>query len=64
MNISKCPNCGVKLGDFLYADACPYCHEELKNNTRPLVSAKKKDPLKANVWPIRIFFGIMRLVES
>ena len=48
----------------MYADACPLCHEELKNNTRPLVPAKKKVPLKANLWPVRLFFGIVRLVES
>jgi hypothetical protein len=64
MNISKCPHCGFELGNFLYADACPLCHKELKNNTRPLVPAKKKDPHKAQPWPVRMFFGIVRLVES
>jgi predicted amidophosphoribosyltransferase len=64
MNKSRCPRCGVKLGNFLYADACPRCHEELKHNTQPLVTAKKKDPQKKNLWPVRIFFSILRVVES
>jgi hypothetical protein len=64
MNQSRCPHCGVKLGNFLYADACPRCHEELKHNTKLLVPTKKKDPLKAKVWPVRIFLGIMRFVET
>jgi hypothetical protein len=61
---SKCPHCGVKLGDFLYADACPHCHEELKHNTEPLIPARRKDPKKAQPWLARVFFGIMRFVES
>ena len=64
MNVSKCPHCGVKLGNYLYADACPHCHEELKHNTKPLVFAKKKDLLKESLWPVRIFLSLMRLVES
>src|SRR5207244_1345481 len=55
MNITKCPHCGVKLGNFLYADACPHCHEELKHNTRPLLSTPKQDPRKAKLWPVRMF---------
>jgi predicted amidophosphoribosyltransferase len=64
MNVSKCPQCGVKLGNYLYADACPHCHEELKHNTKPLTVAKKKDSLKESLWPVRIFCNMMRLVES
>lgn len=64
MNRSRCPHCGVKLGNFLYADACPRCHEELKNNTKPLVQAEKEDSRKQKLWPVRIFFSILRLVES
>jgi hypothetical protein len=60
----KCPHCGIKLGDFLYAYECPYCHEELKHNTRLLVSAKKQDSLKPQSWPVSLFFRIVRLVES
>src|SRR5580698_10028509 len=51
------PHCGIKLGNFLYADACPFCHEELKHNTRPLVSATKKDSQKPKSWPVRLFFS-------
>lgn len=64
MNQSNCPQCGVKLGDFLYADACPHCHEELKHNTKPLVPAKTKDLQKEKAWPVRVFLSIVRLVES
>jgi predicted amidophosphoribosyltransferase len=60
----KCPHCGIKLGNFLYADACPHCHEELKHNTRPLVSVIKKDSQKPKLWPVRLFFRIVRFVES
>ena len=64
MNRTKCPRCGVKLGNFLYADACPHCHEELKRNTTPLITARKKSAQKAQSWPARIFFSIVRFVES
>jgi hypothetical protein len=64
MNISKCPRCGVKLGNFLYADACPHCHKELKHNTKPLVAAKKKDLQKRRGWPVRLFSSIVRLVQA
>jgi len=64
MNILKCPHCHVKLGNFVYADACPHCHEELKHNTRPLIPARKKEPRKPRSWPVRLFFSLVRLVES
>jgi len=64
MNKSRCPHCGFKLGNFLYADACPQCHEELKNNTKPLIAARKKDPQLTQFWLSRIFFGVVRFVES
>jgi predicted amidophosphoribosyltransferase len=64
MNKSRCPGCGLKLDNFLYADACPHCGDELKHNTRPLTLARKKDSQKEPLWPVRIFFRIMRLVES
>lgn len=60
----RCPHCGIKLGNFVYADACPSCHEELKHNTAPLLPAKKKDPQRRRSWPVRIFFKIVRFVES
>ena len=64
MNRSKCPHCGVKLGNFMYADACPHCHEELKHNSAPLIAAKKKDPHAAQPWVTRFFFRLVRFVES
>ena len=64
MNRSQCPHCGVKLGNFLYADACPHCHEELKHNTKPLLPPPKKDPHREQSWVARTFFGIVRFVES
>jgi len=64
MNKSRCYHCGIRLGNFLYADACPSCLEDLEYNTKPLLQAKKKDPQGLNVWPVRIFFNIVRFVES
>ena len=64
MSLSRCPHCGIKLGNFLYADACPHCHEELKNNTEPLIAARTKNPQRAQLWPVRVFFSLVRLVES
>lgn len=64
MNDLKCPHCGVKLGQFLYACQCPFCHEALKHNTRPLVSVKKRDPQKPKSWQVRLFLRIVRFVES
>jgi predicted amidophosphoribosyltransferase len=64
MTKSRCPHCGMKLGNSLYADACPHCHEELKHNTRPLIPAQKKDPQRVPPWPVRIFLKIVRIVES
>ena len=54
----------MKLGNFLYADACPHCHQELKHNTAPLLSLPKKDPLKPKPWLERAFFRMVRFVES
>lgn len=64
MNKSKCPHCGIKLGNFLYADACPHCHHELEHNTKPLVSAPANELHKEAAWPIRVFLRVVRLVES
>jgi hypothetical protein len=60
MNITQCPHCGVKLGNFLYADACPHCHEELKHNTRPLAPGTKPDPQKARPWLVRMLTGVLQ----
>ncbi len=64
MNTTKCPHCGAKLGNFVYADACPHCHRELKHNTLPLVPSTKSQPAEARSWPARTFDHIRRLVES
>ena len=64
MNKSRCAHCGVKLGNFFYADVCPNCLVELKHNTEPLLPAKKKDPQTRHSWPARISFKIVRFVES
>jgi hypothetical protein len=63
MFIKKCPHCGVKLGDFLYADACPHCHEILKDNL-PLRTSAHVKVARPKSWSIRAFFSIVRFVES
>jgi hypothetical protein len=60
---TECLRCGVKLGNYLYADACPRCHELLKRNLAD------PTPVHATVatarsWPVRAFFGIRDFVES
>ena len=60
----RCPHCGLKLGNYLYADNCPHCHEELKNNTRKLIAVPKKLLDEEKAWPVRWFMKLMRLVES
>jgi len=64
MNKSKCPRCGVELGNFLYADACPNCCYELEHNIKPLISAPANKPQKEKAWPIRLFLRVVRFVES
>ncbi len=64
VNISKCPLCRVKLGDFIYADACPHCHKELAHNRRPTLATTKADPGKENAWAVRLFTRFVRFVES
>ena len=51
MNTSRCPHGGVRLSNFLYADACPHCHENLKVETPD--SGPKKDPHKVQPWLVR-----------
>ena len=59
----KCPYCGVKLGNFLYADACPHCHEVLKANLPMYIPADVK-VAGPKSWPVRAFFRVVRFVES
>ena len=61
---TNCYHCGAKLGDFLYADACPHCHCELQHNTRHQPGAPIPDPNRRRAWPIRCFQVAMRLLES
>ena len=61
---TKCPYCGIKLGNFMYAYECPHCHEELKHNARPTGAVIKKDSQKVKSWPVSLFSRIVRLVES
>jgi hypothetical protein len=59
---AKCPECGFKLGDFLYADACPNCHGILKHNqVKPSPVKKPRGPRS---WPVRAFVAAVRLIES
>ena len=60
----KCPHCGVKLGNFAYADACPLCHEELSHNRNATLLTPKQDSRMAQPWPVRIFTRLLRFVES
>jgi len=59
----KCPSCGVKLGDYLYAGACPHCHEVLKCNLADPMPLHAKVP-KLRSWPVRAFFRVRDFVES
>ena len=63
MFTTKCPHCGIKLGDFLYADACPHCHEVLKRNL-PMHPVVHKKVAATKSWPVRAFFSLVRFVES
>ena len=64
MNKSRCPHCHAKLGNFYYADACPHCHQELKHNTTRLVAPAPRELHPTHSWPVRLFFSMVRLVES
>lgn len=63
MFTSRCPHCNVKLGDFLYAHECPHCHEVLTRNLANPAATHVK-VATARSWPLRAFFGLVRLVES
>ena len=60
----KCPHCGVRLGDFFYADACPHCHEVLEHNNQARLTPVRAMVAKTRSWPVRAFFGLVRFVES
>jgi len=52
-----------KLGNFVYANACPRCHIVLDHNQLRESPAKPSVP-KPKSWPVRAFARIMRFVES
>ena len=60
---TKCPHCGVKLGDFLYADACPHCHEVLEHNLADQ-SPPRHEATGVRCWPLRALSRVVRFVES
>lgn len=64
MNKSKCPHCDFKLGQFLYADACPSCHLELAHNTMILTPVAARKAQQERGWPMRRFLRVVRFVES
>ena len=53
----KPPEYGFKLDDFLYADACPNCHEALKHNQAKPANVIKKLPGPRS-WPVRVFLHL------
>jgi hypothetical protein len=63
MFAKKCPICGVKLGNYLYADACPHCHEVLRRNLADPTPVHAK-VAKMRSWPVRAFFSVRDFVES
>ena len=64
MNQTKCANCGSKLENYLYADACPFCQHEQRQNTRLLVSTPNVGSRKRAAWPLRLLLRVTRFVES
>jgi hypothetical protein len=61
---TKCPHCRVKLGDYLYADFCLYCRRELKHNRTALLPARPVTAIRRRSFPMRVFLGVVRLIES
>jgi hypothetical protein len=56
----------MKLGNFLYADACPHCQEALEHNntSKFTVSAPKHSLPINNMFPLPMLRWFGRLVES
>lgn len=63
MFAKKCPGCGAKLGNYLYADACPHCREVLKANL-PLADVVPAKATTVRAWPVRAFYSVRDFVES
>jgi hypothetical protein len=64
MNKSKCPHCGVKLGNFAYAEVCPFCFDDIEYNSKPLLSAPVANPQREKAPLIQLFRTVVRFVES
>jgi hypothetical protein len=64
MSLNRCPHCGIKLGNFLWADFCPHCQQELKHNTRPLVAGPPKKPASEASWLMRGLRRVVKIIES
>lgn len=64
MALTKCPHCGVKLGNFLWADACPHCQHELEHNTRPLVTAPARKPMGQAWLPMKWLRWVVQRIEK
>lgn len=63
MNLSKCPYCGVKLGNYRYADACPKCHKQLQHRIKQPVRISMRRSPKANSPLGRMFLSVRNWVE-
>lgn len=59
----KCPFCGVRLGDYAYADACPHCHEVMNCKLVDLTPVYA-EATAVKSWPVRAFFKVRDFVES
>lgn len=63
MFTQRCPHCGIKLGNFLYADVCYHCQEVLERNL-PLRAPMHANGARAPTWLVRTFFRVRDFVES
>lgn len=64
MNRTRCPHCGIKMGDFLYAHACPNCREELTHNKARVEVDRKDHTPQKQLWPVRLLNRVLRFIES
>ena len=63
MFAKKCPSCGARLDDYLYADVCPHCRDMLKGNL-PLADVVPVKAATVRAWPVRAFYSVRGFVES
>jgi hypothetical protein len=54
----------MRLGNYIYADACPFYQKELKHNTARLTLPTPKDVNQPRTWQVRVFHRVVRFVES